>query len=221
MKAPLKKVPYYVHTQTNNKSFLLTYLELKELGIKNNRFFLKIYDKSLIGVDPLADDLDEVTMGKILQEVVKNPWYFIREIVRLNIPGGMTRFRLHRGNLALLYLMMSNIDIIIELPRQNYKTMSAICFYVYQYDYGTTNSTFLFGNKSLEDSKLNVKRFKNTRMLVPEWLRLDNETDVDNLTEKGNPDNNNNVILAASTAISPEQADKLGRGNTSPNQWWD
>lgn len=40
--------------RTKNKSFLDLYQDLYKLGVKNNKFFLRIFDTGLIGVDPYS-----------------------------------------------------------------------------------------------------------------------------------------------------------------------
>jgi len=210
----------YIDIHTKNKSFLLTYLELKNLGIKNNRFFLRLYDKDLVGVDPYDEDLSDVYKAKIIKEVARNPWYFYREVSRIEVPGGISGFKLHRGNLALLWSLHKCINTILLLPRQNFKTMSSCCFYSYVYDIKSENSTFTFTNKEFPDAKLNVKRLKDTRNLLPSYLVMRDPKDNDNIEYISNVKKGNTVraIPPGTDAIS---ADKKGRGLTSPNQWYD
>ena len=42
----------FYDTETTNLSFLQVASDLKKLGIKNNMFFLRLYDKGLQGIDP-------------------------------------------------------------------------------------------------------------------------------------------------------------------------
>jgi hypothetical protein len=159
------KKTFITDHKTRNKSFLMTYLELESLGIQNCKFFLKLYDRDLVGVNPRDPNLDRRTMAKILLEIESNPWYYYREVVRIPVPGKKSGvpFRLHRGNLAILWCLHNSISATVVLPRQNFKSISSCCYYQYQFDFGTESSTFLFMNKQLADSVLNLKRVRDIR----------------------------------------------------------
>ena len=211
--------PTNVDYGTRNKSFLKMYKYLKDMGIKNNKFFLRLYDSALIGVNPHDANLSIEMQARIQTEVQKNPWYYLREVVRIPVPGGIKSFELHRGNLPILWGMLNNLNILCELPRQNYKTISAICLYVWVYEYCTENTTILFGNKSFDDSKLNIARFKNIRDCLPKYLVISDRKDKDNIEEIKSV-KNNNTLQALSNAIDAAQADKLGRGCTVSMFYW-
>ena len=130
----------YIQKNTKNRSFLAMYKILRDLGIKNNKFFLRLYDKALLDVDPFDEEhLSKEMKARIIREVKINPWYFFREIVRIPETGNLsgTMFKLHRGNLAELWCLLNNVNFILILPRQNFKTQSACAFYSYEYDFGT------------------------------------------------------------------------------------
>lgn len=117
--APKMKV--YYQMSTNNKSFLNMHYYLKSIGIKNNRFMLTLLDPDLDGIDPFDRTLPPIYKQKILREVMYNYWYFLREVVRIPDQGstsGGARYRLDRGNLALNFCMMLNLNIFLELPRR-------------------------------------------------------------------------------------------------------
>lgn len=218
--AKVKKRVYY-HTTTDNISFLKMYQILKDLGIRKNKFFLKIYDTDLIGVDPFDPDLSLEMKSKILREVKINYWYFIREIVRIPVPGGMKRYELNRGNLAISFCILNNMNFAESLPRQNYKTQSVCCAYLWIYNFATKNSEISLINKKYDDSKLNLDRIKKIREILPSYLRLMNERyDTNNLANIESSLNGNKIV-AKNSAISEEQADLLGRGCSQPIQWYD
>lgn len=64
----------YYENPCPNKSFNEMYYYLKAKGIKNNKFFLLIYDPGLIGVDPRDPNLDLVTKNRIARECTINFW---------------------------------------------------------------------------------------------------------------------------------------------------
>ena len=217
---------YTIHYNTSNISFIKMYKELKELGIDNNKFFLKLYDEDLKDVeiyDPKTlevNEFDEVTRGKIINEITKNPWYFLREVAKVPVPGGEVKYRLQRGNLALSWAMFMNLNTFLVLPRQNFKTISTIINYIWIFYYGTENSEISFGNKKLGDSKLNIKRFGDIAEILPSWIIPQHDDDKDNVTELYSASTKNR-IEALPSARTTEAADKLGRGLTNPLLWFD
>ena len=129
----ISQQPQYVakityHMSTTNQSFLDIHYYLKERGIKNNAFFLAIFDTDLIGVNPRDPRLPFEYKKKVLAECYRNFWYFIREVVRIPVQGGAvgdgTPYKLSRGNLALNWACINNINFFLELPRQHGKTIS-------------------------------------------------------------------------------------------------
>lgn len=213
---------YYIHSRTKNISFVEMYRILKDQGITNNKFFLKIYDKDLIDIDPYDPNLTQTYKKKILIEVTRNPWYYLREIIRLPASGAHIPFALHRGNLALIWSVLNNFNPILILPRQQGKTFGVISILQWVYDFGTKNTEILFSNKSLGDSINNLKRFKDTRELLPEYLRdaILNKKDTNNIEGILSFDRNNSIKTKGQPK-SKVDADKQGRGMTSPFLWFD
>jgi hypothetical protein len=210
-----------VHLTTKNMSFIKTYGVLKALGVGNNKFFLALYDRGLEYVDPHSPDLDVFTQGRISKEVLINPWYYLREVVRIPIPGGTIRFELHLGNLSLVFLLLMNINVIQMLPRQHGKTISTVCFFSYIMEFVTNNSKAVFSNKKFDDSKLNLKRYKDIVDLLPQWLLKRNKSlDKDNI-ESLLIDSTGNSIDTLPSPTNDDAADKLGRGLTIPLLWFD
>ena len=87
---------------------------LKSIGIKRNAFHLILFDADLRGVDPRDPNLSQMMKVKILRECMINYWYFIREVVRIPEQGGSIgggkKYELHRGNLAMNYMFIHNIN---------------------------------------------------------------------------------------------------------------
>lgn len=221
MKTKKQKVKVYYHTTTENISFLKIHMMLKELGIKNNKFFLKLYDKDLANVDPYDPNLSLKMQAKIMREVRINFWYFIREVIRIKVPGGIKRYELHRGNLALSWCLTKNINTAIILPRQNYKTISACAFYTWVYNFSTNNSQLAMSNKLTEDAQLNIRRLNDMIEELPHYLQLrDPVNDINNI-KRIYSSTTRNEVKAISAANDPVKADNLGRGNTMPMQWYD
>lgn len=211
---------FYYDFGTENYSFIKVAKLLAERRIKNNMFMLKLFDKRAARLDPYDPNLSDKEKILILDECRKNFWYFIREVVRIPVPGGVRRFELHRGNLAEMWCMLHNLNTFIVLPRQNFKTISACCFYLWIFLYGTNNSEMSLMNKSFEGSKTNLKRIKDLRESLPEYLQLNDPKDNTNVTTLYSYVSKNKII-AFGAATSEEMGDKVGRGNTQAVQYYD
>ena len=209
----------YVQTNTDNESFIKMFHYLSDIGIKNNKFHLRVFDRDLLYVDSIRNPSINIK-SKIINEVKDNFWYFAREIVKIPVAGGWTKFELHRGNLAEIYCLLANLNTFLILPRQNFKTISACVVYLWIFLYGTINSEISFSNKRTEDSKKNLGRLNEIRELLPEYLKMGYKDDTENKTFIINS-TTKNKIMSQSAAISEEQANNIGRGSTQPCQWYD
>lgn len=216
--------------KTKNISFLQTAKDLKVLGIKNYMFFLILYDVSLQGVDPYDPSLDEETRMRIINECIINPWYFLREVCRIadqGNPKGIP-YRINRGNLAATFCYLNGLGHYLVLPRQIGKTQSSIAIMNWSFLFGTTNSEFMFINKKNEDALNNLKRLKEQRDLLPDYLQFKITLDEAGKVIKGS-DNvkslknaiNGNTIVTKPSARSEEHAEGIGRGSTQPIQYFD
>jgi hypothetical protein len=114
-----------IHYNTTNLSFLKIYHLLKEKGVKNNTFFLELLDESLEYIDPFNEDnLSDEMKERILLECAINPWYFLRECVRIPA-AGLVRYDLNLGTLAFNWAVLNNFNTFMVLPRQCGKTFGA------------------------------------------------------------------------------------------------
>jgi len=214
-----RKVSYQL---TKNTSFLRMHEYLKNKGIKNNKFFLVLYDTTLKDVDPRAEGLSKEIKARIITEIKINPWYFLREVIRIPVPGGAVPYNLNRGNLALTYLSLNNINTITLMPRQHGKTIGAVCVFIWLFFFGTRNTNITFMNKKHSDAQLNLKRFKNIVECLPEWMIEPKKSrDQESSTTFSRSERLKNEITACPAATSPEEADKLGRGLTMPCWFYD
>lgn len=222
----------YTHTNTQNQSFLKMHYYLKAKGNQNNAFFLAIYDPDLMRINPRDPNLPPIYRQKVLRECLFNFWYFIREIVRIPDEGGSIAegkvYNLHRGNLAMNFLFTLNFNIFLELPRQHGKTVSALCWYLWVFNFGTSNSSLMFINKKHEDSKNNLITMKRLRSALPSYLRFDEvigrdgkKIKVPNTAETLQHPTNFNKIRTMPGARTRQLANGLGRGCTMPIHYYD
>ena len=221
----------YPHFETTNKSFLNMHYFLKEKGIKNNKFMLALYDPDLAGINPHDPNLNFIMKQKVMRECQRNYWYFLRECVRIPVSGATgsgAKYELHRGNLAMNFCMCLNLNIFFELPRQRYKTVSALCRYLYLFNFGTTNSEMAFLHIQLKYSKANLQTFKDLREALPSYLRMDQTYTRDgkklkapNTVETLQHPFANNKIRTVASARSEQAAANLLRGRSLPLIWAD
>lgn len=215
----------YYHMSTNNKSFLEMHKFLEDSGISNNKFMLVLLDPDLARIDPHDPNLSRQAKTKVLRECLYNPWYFFREVVRIPDSGQATgvKFELSRGNLALIFCLMLNLNTFLEQPRQTGKTISSLCWYLYLFNFGTANAEMSFLNKKLEDSKLNLQRIREIRELLPPYLKMDQAFAPDGTRIKGKNNVetlqhpvNANRIRTVPSARNKVAAASLMRGRTTP-----
>ena len=220
------KTIYYDY-QTKNKSFLKVCKILKDEGIVNFAFPLMTYDKDLIGIDPYSDEVkNNIRLQlKIKNEVANNMWYFLREVVRVPNPGASIPFGLHRGNLAMLFCLNCNFNTYVELPRQHYKTYSAVVYYAWVNMYKARNYNMIFTHKAYADTVENLRRLKQLldpdNGCLPEYLLAPLGKNDKNNENEFIIASNNNRIKVVGPANDSAGADKAGRGSTVPLIWLD
>lgn len=220
-----RRRPYIIDHKTRNLSFLQTAMDLAALGIRHNNFMLALFDRSLVGVDPHSPFLTGDQQAAIINECYINPWYFLREVVRIPDQGskGGVAYQLNRANLASTWLYLLNIDHYLVIPRQTGKTISTVAVLLWSFLFGTSDSEFMFINKSAEDAINNLGRVKMLREALPKYLQFSEMIDADGRVDKGkdnvktviNPVTKNKIVTKPS-ASSVSRADNIGRGTTQP-----
>lgn len=224
-------------TGTSNKSFIQVAQDLKTLGVKNCYFMLEIKDPSVIGIDPFQVDLKtgecnltKDQISRIITECKRNPWYFLREVARITEagkPDGVP-YRANRGNIAQAYLFLHDLDSWLCISRQQGKTMSCLELLLWVYNFGTTDSQFIFINKDGDNAKENLRRVGNLIDILPEYMRFESIMEEDGKITKAKKNATmyrhpitKNTIITRSQASSYDKAMSLARGLTAPIQHFD
>lgn len=219
----------YKQMTTKNKSFLDMHHYLKATGHKNNAFMLALYDPDLDGIDPHDPNLNTFYKQKVFRECMCNYWYFLREVVRIPSSGAKPMmYKLTRGNMALTFCQILNMNVFMELPRQQGKSVSSAIRFLYVYNFATTNSKIAFLHKNMDGAKDNLQTLKDLRDLLPPYLIMKEKITPDgkvlrgknNTTEILNPFNNNDIKVFAS-ATNKAKAASLLRGKTLTMMWYD
>lgn len=217
-----------IHWNTKNKSFIKMSFYLKEKGLKNNTFFLTLLDPDLEFIDPYDPNLTIKEKAKVLNEIINNYWYFLREVVRIQTPGGSKMYELNPAFLAFHYLSELNISIYFEIARQIGKTTAVLVRKLYTYNFKSRNSKILFFHKTHAESKSNLSELKKIRDSLPSYLKMENiiNNNGKKLKSKSSVESiqnviNKNMIITMPSASSEEKADSLGRGKTATEIYFD
>jgi hypothetical protein len=212
-----------IQYNTKNKSAIKISYLLKEMGIKNHKFFLELKNPKLLNVNPHAENLTLEEQIMIHNEITQNPWYFFREVVRIPATGEDIYFEFHRGNIASIWAAINNISAFLLWPRQCYKTFTLAAYYLYLTYWGTSNNKTLFFNYEGNSVKKNLRDMKDIRDALPPYLNLYNsKEDIDNATALIHKSLNNKIETRSSSInISLDAALKAGRGASHANQWFD
>lgn len=214
----------HVHANTKNKSFIVMHSALRQLGVKNNKFFLALYDTSLKDIDPhnmpMAASMDLYI--RVIAECKRNFWYIIREVVRVPVTGGdPAPFELNRANLAQYWCWLNNINYLGIQPRQTGKTTAhLIKEAVVTYIIGINISSVLFAKDASLISK-NMDEFKKIRDALPQWmLNYNKDLDVNNAQSVYYAALKNKLSTAV-CSLSETRANNLARGHTVANGGFD
>lgn len=232
----LKK--FYVDTETTNESFIKMAILLQSRGVANYMFHLKLYDKSLSGVDvyevsKLKGEKYNEIKSRIFAECAINRFYFVREVFRVaetgsgSEIGGGIQFKLNRGNLALLWAAELNLSVYMIMPRQFGKTWGAIADIVWDYQFNQNVSIIHF-NKDQTNANDNLQRIKSAISMLPAYMQHSSEEYADAKDRRNTKNNDkymrntlNSSISAMSSASNENKADQMARGKTACKIWYD
>lgn len=220
-----KKFPGAVpHLTTRNKTWIELARTYRAMGVKNWFFHLALLDPELEHVDPHDPELDLETKVKVAVEARRNPWYYLREIVRLPPKGGVKpmQYRANRGNVAATWCFLNHITFSNTQPRQTGKSTNAEQLFEWMLDGGTRNASLLLVTKDSGLRDQTIAKIKNSRHLKPAYLWSKHPKDVDNnMMIQNNNEQIKNQIVTAVAQKSKMASNNVGRGWSTPVQWWD
>ncbi|MBN22772.1 MAG: hypothetical protein CL678_15915 [Bdellovibrionaceae bacterium] len=211
-----------VDTQTTNETFIRIVDVYRQMGIANRFWPLALIQPELQGVDPHGPDLTLDQKIKIAYECRYNIWYFLREVVRIPPVAGPVprKYECNRGNLAMVWSFLNNVDFALIQPRQTGKSVAADCLMVWILYIAASNTRINMVTKDDSLRRANVERLKKIRNLLPKFLLSTTKADSDNqyeLTCKALV----NVYGTNVAQSSEAAANNLGRGLTAPVSQFD
>lgn len=211
----------HYHLNTKNRSFMKMHLVYKAMGVENNAMFLLCTQPELMKYDPhdLKDTSDELKL-KIMLECKINPWYCLREVIR--VPGGglPTEFRLSRPSVYLIWGYLNRFDTALLMLRQQGKTVTALALTIMVNYFLGRSFEFTMVAHTDKLKKGNIDRLKQFRDALPKWMVLKGPDDINNMeTVKYGALNNTYSGLIGNRNVL--LADKQARGITTPSIHWD
>ena len=206
---------------TKNDSFLLTAKELKNVGIKNYYFMLRIDNPRVADIDPFKKDITTQEIQALMTEFRGNIWAFMRMAVRMRTQKGVVPYGLHRGLAAVTWCFEHGQDSCICEPRQTYKTTGILAGPIqWSFQLSQDLKCHFFG-KSSENTKENLATLKDDIECLPEWMQFTRYMDGDGklkkarqATEKLENGLLRNKIMIHPQARSLAMAQSLGRGGS-------
>lgn len=206
---------------TPNESFLLTAKELKNTGIKNYYFMLRIDNPRVADIDPFKKDITTQEIQALMTEFRGNIWAFMRMAVRMRTQKGVVPYELHRGLAAVTWCFEHGQDSCICEPRQTYKTTGILAGPIqWSFQLSQDLKCHFFG-KSSENTKENLATLKDDIECLPEWMQFTRYMDNDGkikksrqATEKLENGLLRNKIMIHPQARSLAMAQSLGRGGS-------
>jgi hypothetical protein len=182
---------------------------------------LVLYDAELQYINPFDKNLPPEWQHRVHAEIIRNYWYFLREIVRIDVSGGTTSFEFNRGNLALSWMIHNNINSYTEIPRQTFKSGTVAARIAYMWAFASMHSKCSFMANTEETCKGNLERVKMVLRNLPWYIQMLNEKLDTNNKESLMSSVTNNTIVVRNPPNSEQQAMNKGRGSTEETQWFD
>lgn len=206
-----------VHVSTKNKSFVNLAALYKKMGVKNYYFLLAIKNPAIAHLDPHDEHLTEDEKLAISVECKLNVWYYLREVCRIPPTTGNSPvvFRANRGNIALIWCFLCNVDVALIQPRQTGKSVSTDSLMTWLLFFSLNNTTVGLITKDHTLRVANIERLKKLRDLIPPYLIYIDKLDSNNqmeITYKALT----NKYMTSVAQNSETLANNVGRGNSVP-----
>ena len=204
---------------TKNHSFLRQAEAYQRMGVKNCDFCLALLNPDLAYVDPFHRDLPLDIQEAIAAEAFYNPWYYYRELAKIEPKGGggkVIHLQANRGIMYFLWCTMNDLNVYLIQHRQSGKSVAS--------DFETNYMTHIKGYKSsvsilTKDDALRaeqIERIKGLRDNLPVYLNPYRKSFDGDPRDTLECTRLKNTIITAVPRSSEKQARNVGRGMTSP-----
>ncbi|QQO90758.1 hypothetical protein pEaSNUABM10_00276 [Erwinia phage pEa_SNUABM_10] len=199
---------------TKNKHFMYFADTLKGLGVKHWYLHLALLDPELQGVDPHDPHLTVEQQARVIAECARNPWYYIRECLRVPADGtDGVPFKIDRGNFAMFWIFFNNIDVAIEFLRQHGKTVGMCSLLSWLLRFLEKSRTILV-TKGPVLREETITKLKELRNCLPKYLWPIHPDDPDNKEAFACMAQGNKLITAIGQN-DEQSANGVGRGLTA------
>jgi hypothetical protein len=187
------------------------------MGVENCLFPLALHNPLLQGVDPFDPNLTMEQINMITIECKENPWYALREIIKIPPVAGPNpvAIRANRANISLWWLFFNHITTMLIQPRQTGKSVNTDAINIEHLCIIAVNSDIHLLTKDDDLRVKNVTRIKEMIKVLPEYLQLRTKKDSWN-TEKLTIERLFNTYRTSVPQASPVAAANLGKGMTIP-----
>jgi len=212
-----KKYPTAIpHYTTSNKSWVRLAGLFHKMGIENSLFHLALHNPALEHVNPHDKDLSTEQIAMIVDEVSENPWYALREIVKVPPVAGVdpVDLRANRANISMYWLFFNHVTTMLIQPRQTGKSVSTDCLMCVLFTMLVVNTDMSLLTKDDSLRVRNVARLKDIIATLPEYFNLRDRADANN-TERLTLRRLGNTYSTSVAQSSKKAALNLGRGMTN------
>ena len=197
-----------IHFTTKNTSALRLAQVYKKMGIKFWYPHLSLLNRELADLDPFSTTLTLQQKAAIVMEAKLNPWYFLRECLRLPVAGGvLTPYIFFFCIIASAWTFFADIDFGLVLPRQcgkSFCTQTLVCYMLYILG---DRVHMAHVDKSSENCINCIRTVKDIRASMPQWMWQRSGGDVEN-RESLAYGNKHNIY-----STFPASVDKVAAGN--------
>jgi len=205
------------HYSTTNRSWVKLAGVYHKMGVENCLFHLALHNPLLQDINPHDPNLSTEQIAMVVEEASENPWYVLREIIRVPPVAGISSvpLRANRGNISLYFLFFNHITLLLIQVRQSGKSLSVDALMVSLLMILSDNTDITLVTKDDSLRVKNVARVKGLIENLPKYLQLRTRKDTNN-TEKITVSNLGNTYNTSVAQSSPKAAINLGRGTTTP-----
>lgn len=163
-----------IDLETKNKSFLNEYIRLANKGVKAD-FLLELKDETIKGLDPYSESLTIEQKIRIYLEIVRNEFYFIREVVK--IPVGLnnetikTDYIINSASAKFFYTQQFPSRVFLDSVRQSGRTLMVIINSIWKSVFSEEGRMFFTISDAIVKCRGTYgKMYPEILKSLPEWL---------------------------------------------------